>query len=296
MSIVKDVVSGIQGAKAAKGAANAQMASANQAAAMQEAAKKEALGVSTAATTQSRADFQPYAAAGTTALTDLQGGLSGLNNLITNPNAQKDYVTNNPFFESMAGRAKSDLFNNAAARGKVGSGSTAEALQNSLLLLGSDLVNQNVSQRGNLNTQYQGLVNTGLNAAGQQSGVTQAGANRETGIITGTAQNVGDLRVQSGNAQAGGIIGAYNARQGAADNAEKNINQAAAFALCDRRTKENIREVGKLDNGLPVYLFNYMGDDKIHMNVMAQDVEKVNPSAVTEIDGLKHIDMGKICQ
>jgi len=44
-----------------------------------------------------------------------------------------------------------------------------------------------------------------------------------------------------------------------------------------------------LDNGLPVYLFNYKGDTTPQIGLMAQDVEKVNKDAVTEIDGIKHV-------
>lgn len=59
----------------------------------------------------------------------------------------------------------------------------------------------------------------------------------------------------------------------------------------DRRIKENITRVGTLDNGLPVYVFNYKKDpDGIaQIGLMAQDVEKIKPHAVTEINGVKHV-------
>lgn len=59
----------------------------------------------------------------------------------------------------------------------------------------------------------------------------------------------------------------------------------------DIRIKENITKVGQLDNGLPVYIFNYKTDpDGIpQIGLMAQDVEKIAPDAVTEINGVKHI-------
>lgn len=230
MGIIKDVVSGIQGAKAAKQSANALQAGADQASAIQGEAKTQALDLSGKATAQARADMQPFADAGKEAIGGLQTGLTSLQDLVTNPNTQAEFITNNPFFDALATRAKTDLFNNQAAKGKTGSGGTAEALQNSLVLLGSDLLNQNVTQRQNTNTQYQNLVNTGLSASGTQANATNSGAGRDVSTITGVANNQAELRTQSGNAQAAGIIGAYNARQKAADNVEKRFTEAAAMA------------------------------------------------------------------
>ena len=53
----------------------------------------------------------------------------------------------------------------------------------------------------------------------------------------------------------------------------------------DKRLKDNIQKVGKLDNGLSVYIFTYKGDksNTYHMGVMAQDVQSVIPEAVEEL-------------
>ncbi len=302
------VAKSVIGSNASKSAANAQQAAADQAAAIQADAKTQALDLSGKATAQARADLQPYNAAGTQAIGGLQAGLEGVSNLVTNPNAQKDYITNNPFFDALSKRASTTLLNNAATKGKLASGNTAEALQNSILLLGSDLVNQNITQRQNTNNQYQALVNTGLSAAGTQANVTNSGANRDVSTVTGVANNQSNLRQDSGDAQAAGIMGSASARnngiQGVANVATSAIGQYngmptqtnGSISLCDVRAKENISEVGKLKNGLPIYKFNYKGDNKTHLNVMAQDVEEVNPSAVTEINGFKYINMEKVCQ
>lgn len=63
----------------------------------------------------------------------------------------------------------------------------------------------------------------------------------------------------------------------------------------DERIKENIRQVGKLDNGLPVYEFNFKGDDgRPQIGLLAQDVEKTKPEAVTESPGgVKLLDYGQ---
>lgn len=57
-----------------------------------------------------------------------------------------------------------------------------------------------------------------------------------------------------------------------------------AAMLSDERLKENIKPVGRLDNGLRVYLFNYIGDDTPQIGLIAQEVSKVIPEAVVETD------------
>jgi hypothetical protein len=63
----------------------------------------------------------------------------------------------------------------------------------------------------------------------------------------------------------------------------------------DSRIKENISQVGTLRNGLPIYVFNYKTDlDGIpQIGLMAQDVEKLHPDAVYEINGIKHVNYAK---
>lgn len=52
----------------------------------------------------------------------------------------------------------------------------------------------------------------------------------------------------------------------------------------DLNLKENIKKVGK-ENGFNIYEFSYKGDSKRYRGVMAQEVQKVMPEAVTEKDG-----------
>ena len=61
--------------------------------------------------------------------------------------------------------------------------------------------------------------------------------------------------------------------------------------LADRRARTDIKKVGELDNGLPIYGFKFRGSARIQFGVMADEVEKVMPEAVTEADGLKFIDL-----
>lgn len=55
-----------------------------------------------------------------------------------------------------------------------------------------------------------------------------------------------------------------------------------AASLSDIRFKENLHKVGKLDNGLDVYLFNYKNDKTPRLGLIAQQVRKIRPEAVIE--------------
>lgn len=57
--------------------------------------------------------------------------------------------------------------------------------------------------------------------------------------------------------------------------------------LSDIRTKENIKQIGQLDNGLNVYEYTYKPEfdiPGIHVGVMAQEVIKVKPEAIVMRD------------
>jgi len=60
----------------------------------------------------------------------------------------------------------------------------------------------------------------------------------------------------------------------------------AAMAFSDKRMKKDIKPLGKAGSvlGLTAYEFSYKGDDKKHKGFMAQDVAKVLPEAVAEVD------------
>lgn len=62
------------------------------------------------------------------------------------------------------------------------------------------------------------------------------------------------------------------------------------FALSDRRAKTDIVFAGTLRNGLPLYVYRYLGGEDQHLGLMADEVEAVNPNAVRVIDGLRHVN------
>ena len=59
-----------------------------------------------------------------------------------------------------------------------------------------------------------------------------------------------------------------------------------AGALSDKRAKENSEEVGQLNDGQTIYRYNFKGDPKTQIGLLAQEVEEVNPNAVTQAGGL----------
>jgi hypothetical protein len=80
---------------------------------------------------------------------------------------------------------------------------------------------------------------------------------------------------------------------------------AGAITKSDRRAKKNIDKIGTVfaateagdREKLPVYEWEYKkgeGDSARHVGPMAQDVERIDPQAVHDIGGRKHIDTGRV--
>jgi len=63
----------------------------------------------------------------------------------------------------------------------------------------------------------------------------------------------------------------------------------------DRRLKQHVEQVGALPNGLPLYSFQYIWGGPTFVGVMAQDVQRVMPDAVTTgPDGFYRVDYGML--
>lgn len=72
------------------------------------------------------------------------------------------------------------------------------------------------------------------------------------------------------------------------------LSIAGTFGFSDERLKENKKQVGELNDGTPVYAYNYKGEDNTQLGVMAQDVEGDMPDAVGSMFGYKTVDYDKI--
>jgi hypothetical protein len=113
-----------------------------------------------------------------------------------------------------------------------------------------------------LDSRYNSYMNNqaALRAARMQAGASNRAATM--GMLGSAIQ---------GGIQAGGMIGAA---------------QFAPAMFSDKRMKKDIKPLGKAGSvlGLTAYEFSYKGDDKKHKGFMAQDVAKVLPEAVAEVD------------
>lgn len=69
----------------------------------------------------------------------------------------------------------------------------------------------------------------------------------------------------------------------------------SSFLMSDRRTKKDVKRIGKTDDGQNLYFFRYKHDpeQKPQIGLMAQEVEKKKPGAVAEFGGIKHVNVEK---
>lgn len=101
------------------------------------------------------------------------------------------------------------------------------------------------------------------------------------------------LNPMTGNYKAGQTTAEQKGGGSGVLGAVTGIGSIIGGLFSDERVKENIEEVGELDNGLTVFKYNYKGDPRTQIGVMAQEVEKVNPNAVSEVGGIKMVDYEK---
>lgn len=66
------------------------------------------------------------------------------------------------------------------------------------------------------------------------------------------------------------------------------------FIPSDERLKENVKEVGELHDGQPIYAYNYKGDGTPQIGLLAQEVAQREPDAVGVMPGgLLAVDYGR---
>ena len=124
-----------------------------------------------------------------------QLGQQGLDQagFLTDPQAQFDFLQNNPLFQMGLDNANRQTNQLAASRGRLSAGDTLQQLNNNALLTASPLIAQ---QKNSI----QNLLGQGLNLAGIQ-------ANTALGV----GSQLADQQTNIGNALASGTIGAQNA-------------------------------------------------------------------------------------
>jgi hypothetical protein len=215
--------------------------------------------------------------------------------------AQKDLSSG-----QFANQAQKDAFTQEASRAQFNNAAQAQELarQNAVF-------NASNTARGQYLTEQAALRNAPINEIlALQSGSqvqqpnfvnTQSNqiANTDVaGIINNRFSQELDIYKQQ-TANVNNIIGGLFGLAGSGAKAGAQIATGS-----DRRMKKNIHRVGTVfaarkhdePKKLPVYSWSYKKDpDSVrHIGPMAQDVEKINPSAVTERKGMKYIYPKKV--
>jgi hypothetical protein len=257
---------------------------------------------------------------------NVQGNLGTLQNQLT-PYADGSLIGNNPALAAQLAQIQTDVGNSVngqfAAAGRDFSGANQQAYGRGVAAGEAPVIaaqyNQDVANQLNA---ANALYNAGNTTAGTLSGLQQNYlANQGQGVTAAqaalAAQNYGANATLAEEAQRRGIpvqalgvlsqIGVPIAQLGSQSNGTTDSTQQLSgvdqfgklasgigsilkFLPSDMRLKEDIEQVGALFDGTPVYGYRYKGAPAYHIGLMAQDVEKITPDAVIEIDGYKAVD------
>jgi len=192
----------------------------------------------------------------------------------------------------------------------------------------SDTVQNAYNQAQGLNAQSTGMQLQGSNTLGsllgQYTGANQAGFNMgqtlwqnplswmtqgasglspflagagttgsQSGNATGTTSgwsNGTTTQDPSGFQILSGLGGLASSLFGSGPGGTSAASGIAAMLSSDERVKDNIAPIGETFDGQPIYRYNYKGSPQTQIGLMAQDVEKHNPDAVGEINGIKAVN------
>ena len=279
MGFVRNLVGGITGSTAANAA--------REGAAIQADSGERAIEVLQQATAEGQAFLEPFQQIGQQGLDQSQ--------FLTDPNAQFDFLQNNPLFQMGLDNANTVTQQSAAARGRLSAGDTLQQLNNNALLTAQPLI-------ANQQNSIQNLLNQGLQTATNQGN-----------IAIGQGTNVANTTTDIGAALAAGQVGAANARGQRAQGILSLGGQAASSPMgqslissigslftSDPSLKENIELIGT-KNGFNIYTWdwNELANEELGLTgssegVMADEVNEVMPEAVEYKDGFMHVNYSMI--
>lgn len=240
----------------------------------------------------------------------------GQNDLLTNSQLAGQNIGQNLFNQGLQGAqfgntSLQQMYGNDLSQQQANNAALQQMYSNSQA---QQIANNAIAQQAFGNK----LTNANLNNAAQQTQYNQALTNYNIPLNTLSAlrsgaqvQNPSFVNVPQQATTAGAdYLGAMGLSQqndianANAANAQSNAMMSGLFSLggagimkSDIRTKENIKAIGWLPNGLPVYEFEYKPEFKNEaghgrfIGVMAHEVEQVLPQAVvTTSDGYKAVD------
>lgn len=139
----------------------------------------------------------------------------------------------------------------------------------------------------------------GLGSAAQQAALQGAQAQVGAGTLEQQTQQALDtakyqqfLQERGYDFQVAQFLANIAMGTGALSGSTTTTTQPQSF-FSDERLKENIEPVGELNDGQPIYRYNYKGDPRTQIGLIAQDVEQSHPEAVGLAGGYRTVDYGK---
>lgn len=222
---------------------------------------------------------------GNTAWNSLNSTLNSLNNNDWTNDANFQ-AYQNQLNKTMTQNYDNSVLSNLANRGLMRS----SGLQSATNSFADTLADQTINL-------YDNYYNRLSNNLSQYQNTLNNLYNYITGVNTGSqnlSQNVSNYNLEQAKLNDNSKLWASLANSLA--NTSGNITSAAILAS-DINVKENLRKIGT-KKGYNWYEFTYKDGYNLpegrQEGVIAQEIEKIRPDAVIEIDGIKHVDYAKL--
>jgi len=224
-----------------------------------------------------------------------------------------DEFRDDPYYQFLQEEASRGVNRSAAARGSLGSGGTLANLQDRGLMVankyyGDEFARQGQTYDRNMKrglgerdfdyqsqlANYDSMTNAATTRYNQLAGLAGTGQTESNLGTLGQnyANQAGNWATQGANAQAAGTIGAANAQAQGTQNAI-GTGLGIWAAMSDPRLKRNIKRVGKVKE-YATYLYQYLWSPQWYIGVMADEVQKIKPEAVTEVGGYLAVNYGAL--
>lgn len=127
---------------------------------------------------------------------------------------------------------------------------------------------------------------------GSQAQIAAGTVQQQTQQAQDTAQYQQFLQEQSYPFQVDQFLANIAEGTGSLSGSTTTTQQPGGF-FSDRRLKHDIKKIGETYDGQTLYSYKMHGDDRTHIGLIAQDVEKKHPQAVGVAGGFKMVDYGK---
>lgn len=204
-----------------------------------------------------------------------------LSGFLGDPQAQFEFLQNNPIFKLALENANRQTQQRAAAGGRLSAGDTLTQLSNNVLLSAQPLIQGQRQDIGN-------LLNLG-------TGIAQTQAN----VAIGEGTNVGNLLTDIGNIGAANVVAGQQARQRGAETGAQIAG--SIFGFSDSRLKDSAEKTGVNEGGYDIWrwVWNKLAKDKFGLSgsshgVMFSDVLERNPKAIKYHGGYGQVNYGMI--